>query len=321
MAPQLIFGTASFGMPMTEFQDAEAVKRLLQALKELGITRLDSGARYPPPKPGRSEELIGEAKEISCEFLVDTKIYTDTATDGSGDLTAGAIVKSTDGSLKRLQADSVNVLHVHRADPATPLEEQVQGFNDQITQGHCKKWGVSNVPPPVLEKMIQICEEKGWQKPSCYQGVYNLVTRGMETKLLPLLRAHGIAYNGFQPLAAGFLTGKLVNNEQAGTRFGDDHPLGAISRRMFGGEDLLSAMKKFDTEVKAQGLMPVEVAIRWLMYHSALEDDDGIVLGASKVAQVIDTVNFIRKGPLPESILPLADELWGSVKGTRGEIV
>ncbi|KAI8959971.1 putative oxidoreductase [Daldinia sp. FL1419] len=321
MAPQLIFGTASFGMPMTEFQDAESVKGLLRKLEELGISRLDSGARYPPPKPGRSEELIGEAKEVSSKFLVDTKIFTDTATDGSGDLTVAAIKKSTEGSLKRLQADGVNVLHIHRADPATPLEEQVQGFNDQIAQGHCKKWGVSNVSPQDLEKMVQICEEKGLQKPSCYQGVYNLVTRGMETKLLPLLRAHGIAFNGFQPLAAGFLTGKLVNNEQAGTRFGEDHPLGAISRRMFGGEDLLSAMKKFDTEVKAQGFTPAEVAIRWLVHHSGLGEEDGIVLGASKATQIVETVGLIRKGPLPEAILPLVDELWGGVKGTRGEII
>lgn len=90
---------------------------------------------------------------------------------------------------------------------------------------------------------------------------------------------------------------------------------------MFGGEDLLSAMKRFDAEVKAQDLTPVEVAVRWLVYHSALGDDDSIVLGASKVAQVIDTVGLIRKGPLPESILPVANELWNSVEGTRGELL
>ncbi|KAI1657170.1 hypothetical protein F4813DRAFT_390142 [Daldinia decipiens] len=177
-------------MPMTEFQDSETVKVLLRTLEELGITRLDSGARYPPLNPGRSEELIGEAKELSSRFLVDTKIYTDTATDGNGDLTVEAIKKSVDGSLKRLQADNVY---------------------SQQRQHEVK--------------------QNGLQKPSCYQGVYNLVTRGMETKLLPLLRAHGIVFNGFH---------------------------------------------------------------RWLMYHSGLGDGDGIVLGASKVTQIIKTVHLIR---------------------------
>lgn len=46
--------------------------------------------------------------------------------------------------------------------------------------------------------MLQICETEGLQKPSCYQGDYNLVTRGMETKLLPILRAHNMTFNAFR---------------------------------------------------------------------------------------------------------------------------
>ena len=103
MAPQIIFGTASFGMDLTEFQDPATVKRLLEKLPDLGIYRLDSAARYPPMKPGRAEELIGETQDISGSFLVDTKVYTDTKTDGSGDLTSEAVEKSLLASLQRLK--------------------------------------------------------------------------------------------------------------------------------------------------------------------------------------------------------------------------
>lgn len=92
----------------------------------------------------------------------------------------------------------MNVLHIHRADPATPLEDQIQGFQQQLSQGHCKQWGVSNVPIPVLKQMLQLCEQKGWEKPSCYQGPYNLITRGMENELLPLLREHNMVFKAFQ---------------------------------------------------------------------------------------------------------------------------
>ena len=111
----------------------------------------------------------------------------------------------------------MNILHAHRADPSTPLIEQVVAFNQQISNGHCQgvgadgdtcstisvltgicQWGVSNVPPAMLEQMLRLCEENGLKKPSCYQGDYNLITRGMETKILPILRAHGIAYNAFR---------------------------------------------------------------------------------------------------------------------------
>ena len=103
MVPQLIFGTASFGMSMTDFQDPASIQSLLAVLRDLGVQRLDSGARYPPMKPGRAEELICEALDSTKAPLVDTKVFTDTQTDGSGDLTAEAIERSVQGSLGRLK--------------------------------------------------------------------------------------------------------------------------------------------------------------------------------------------------------------------------
>lgn len=106
MPPKLIFGTATFGMPgHGAFEETEAVVPLMATLKELGIKHLDTGARYPPPRPGRSEEIIGETGD---GFVVDTKVYTDTSTDGSGDLEKGAMEKSVEDSLKRLKRDRVS---------------------------------------------------------------------------------------------------------------------------------------------------------------------------------------------------------------------
>ena len=113
MAPQLIFGTASFGMDLTDFQDAASVTSLLKTLQELKIHRLDSGARYPPMKPGRAEELIGETKELSRDFIIDTKVYTDVQKDGGGDLTSEAIDQSLRASLHRLEkADGVGSIRM-----------------------------------------------------------------------------------------------------------------------------------------------------------------------------------------------------------------
>ena len=116
------------------------------------------------------------------------------------------------------------------------------------------------------------------------------------------------------------MTGKLINNEHAGTRFGDDNPLGKFAQRLFGAEEVHSAMKTFDAEVKSHNLTPIEVAIRWIAHHSALRDEDGIVLGASKVEQIRETVTMMKKGPLPREVLKIAEDLWSAVKGVRGEI-
>ena len=90
-------------MDLTDFQDAQSVSNLFRTLKDLGIHRLDSAARYPPLKPGRTEELIGETSELSKDFTIDTKIYTDVKTDSNGDLSFQSIEKSVQSSLKQLQ--------------------------------------------------------------------------------------------------------------------------------------------------------------------------------------------------------------------------
>ena len=123
-----------------------------------------------------------------------------------------------------------------------------------------------------------------------------------------------------RPLAAGFLTGKLTNHNYDGTRFADDNPLGKFAQKLYGAEDLKQAMKKFDIGVKAYDVTSLEVAIRWIMHHSTLGDGDGIILGASKVEQLRQTVMFARKGPLPEELVRLAEDLWTAVNGSRGEI-
>ena len=125
-----------------------------------------------------------------------------------------------------------------------------------------------------------------------------------------------------RPLAAGFLTGKLVNNEHADTRFGENNPLGKhFAEKVFGAEDLHSAMRKFDAEAKSHGMTSIEVAIRWIAHHSALRDEDGIILGASKAVQIRETVNMIKKGPLPGEVLKAAEDLWSAVEGSRREII
>lgn len=124
-----------------------------------------------------------------------------------------------------------------------------------------------------------------------------------------------------RPLAAGFLTGSAVNNEVAGTRFAKDNPLGNIMQSIFSANGIHAAMLKFDAAVKSKSLTPLEVAVRWIVHHSALKEGDGVILGASKTHQIQQTVAFIKKGPLPDEIITLTDELWGDVKESRGTVL
>lgn len=114
MAPQLVYGTATFGMDITEFQDATGASKMLETVRSLGIRRIDTAPRYPPFCPGRAEQLRGEAIEVSSDFTVDTKVYTDTRTYGSDDLQSNAIERSISESLGRLKRPQGVSLHQYQ---------------------------------------------------------------------------------------------------------------------------------------------------------------------------------------------------------------
>lgn len=50
----------------------------------------------------------------------------------------------------------------------------------------------------MVEEYIQICEEKGYVKPTWYQGQYSIVCRTAESALLPALRKHGIKFTAYR---------------------------------------------------------------------------------------------------------------------------
>lgn len=80
-------------------------------------------------------------------------------------------------------------------------------------------------------------------------------------------------------------------------------------------------MSKFNDTVKAHAVSPNEVALRWLMHHSALGEGDGIIWGASKIEQIQENMRHLGNGKLPDALVEVAEALWKAVEGTRGEIL
>lgn len=61
-----------------------------------------------------------------------------------------------------------------------------------------------------------------------------------------------------------------------------------------------------------------EVALRWVMHHSALKPDfgDAIVIGSAKPAQLDEALTICKKGPLPDELVRMIDELWNVAEST-----
>lgn len=76
--------------------------------------------------------------------------------------------------------------------------------------------------------------------------------------------------------------------------------MGKAAQGIFGAEYLRTPIKQLEIKLKPYNISPVEVAIRWIAHHSVLGDGDGIVIGASKVEQIQQTVGMIEVVPYPE---------------------
>ncbi|KAF2012095.1 Aldo/keto reductase [Aaosphaeria arxii CBS 175.79] len=202
--PQFTYGAGNLSYDWTP----DTINDLAKALKEAGINRVDSAAIYPFTDPGGSDRLLGIGKFPEKGFTVDTKAMV--FGDGSGTMTEAAIEKSLSGSLEGLKIPKVNVFYCHSPDKQTPIAEQAAAMDAEYRKGRFSHLGICNIPTEMLEEWIQVAEQKGYVKPSIYQGQYNLLSRTYETTLFPLLEKHGINFAAFSPLASGFLTGKLT---------------------------------------------------------------------------------------------------------------
>ncbi|CZT12293.1 related to aflatoxin B1 aldehyde reductase [Rhynchosporium agropyri] len=324
MPPSLIFGAGGIGRGVISYSwvDASQTSSLLTTLEALGLTELDSAAGYPPGAPWVTEGLLGETKAAERGFVIDTKILAKREEGGIGTLSQEGIDESLAKSLELLGTKQVNVLYAHAPDSSTPAEETARAFDKHFRAGSFKKLGLSNYSTAQMAEYLKVCREKGYVKPSYYQGHYNAITRQGEEELYPLLRAHGIKIVAYGPLAGGFLTGKvsLPSSDKEkilkGGRFeSGKFPLYEVT---FDKDDVHAAVRAFALKCEQKGMTPTEVSLRWIMWHSVLTDGDSIILGATREEQLKKNVEFCQREKLDDDLVKACEELWTTARGVIG---
>lgn len=207
--------------------------------------------------------------------------------------------------------NKVNVLYCHGPDFITPITDQARAFNEQYKKGRFTHLGVSNISADMLREWLQVAEKEGYVKPSVYQGQYNLLCRSYEESLFPLLRENGITFAGYSPIAGGFLLGNFTaDGVQSGKRFALNTPYTA----WYNHPSMHEAVRKLKAISEKTGLGMDELSFRWERYHSALKDDDVIIMGASKIEQIRSSVKKASNGPLAEDVAEDLSDLWEGCK-------
>ncbi|KAI5193571.1 hypothetical protein AUEXF2481DRAFT_31281 [Aureobasidium subglaciale EXF-2481] len=297
-----IFGGAGVGRGA--FQTVEDCHEVFKTLKAYGVETIDTAQLY-----GASEQVLGEAK-AGEQFIVDTKTPGGFNPQAN---TKDAILENGHESSKKLGA--LDVFYIHSPSPTEPNAEVLSAVNELYKAGVFKRFGLSNFTASDVEAVYDYCEKNGLVKPSVYQGNYSPVARRQDTELLPTLRKLGISFYAYSPLAGGFLTKTKQEVLDGKGRFGLEM-IGAIYTNMYARPQLLDSLVDWEKIASEAGISRAELAYRWVKYNSALkpEHGDGIIVGASSLEQLKETLEGLDHGPLADEVVEKIDALWDTIK-------
>ena len=306
---KLILGTMTFG----ESVFSPDVKAFVEAFLNNGGEKLDTAYVY---NDGNCERLLGEVLPgLDRPFAIATKVNPRI----SGKLDADAAYKQVNESLERLRLDSVDTVFLHFPDPATPVESVLSAMADLHDQGKYKELGLSNFPAWMVADVWHICDKHGWVKPTVFEGVYNPLTRRAEAELNDCLNHYGLRFYAYNPMCGGLLTGRYGKFEDAPTDGRFTHRPNYQGR--YWKKSFFDAVDLIKTAAEKHGITSIEATYRWLAYHSMLNEErgDAILIGASKLNHLIQNMETVKAGPLPEDVVEAFQQAWSITKGDSPE--
>ena len=187
--------------------DTESIATLHRAL-DLGINFWDTADVYGY---GVNEELISKVLVPNRDkFFIATK-FGFRQKEGGGNYFDGSVAhlkNSVEASLKRLKIDTIDLYYAHRIDPNVPVEEMVGAMAQLVKEGKVRYLGLSEASVASIRKAHAV------HPIAALQSEYAVVTRGVETEILPVLRELGISLVPYSPLARGLVTATVQGKDQ-----------------------------------------------------------------------------------------------------------
>ena len=201
------FGDASRGQhswTIDEKHSREIIKKGL----DLGVNFYDTAIGY---QSGTSEQYVGKAlKDFTSkreDFVIATKFLPRTNEEIENNISGQQHIENMiNTSLKNLNTDYVDLYIYHMWDWLTPIEDILEGLNNQVKAGKVRYIGISNCFAWQLAKANSIAEKEGFEKFVSIQGHYNLIFREEEREMLPFCKEENIALTPYSALASGRLS-------------------------------------------------------------------------------------------------------------------
>jgi aryl-alcohol dehydrogenase-like predicted oxidoreductase len=259
----ITFGGNVFGWTLDEAKSFE----ILDGFFEADFNFVDTADSYSHwvegNKGGESEMIIGKwmkSRNNRSKVILTTKVGSDMGGGGKKDLSKNHIIESIDGSLKRLQTDYVDLYQSHYDDPATPIEETLEAYDQLIRAGKVRWIGASNFSADRLKESLATSKRLSLPKYQSFQPEYNLYKReGFEKDLEQICADNHLGVISYYSLASGFLTGKYRSEADLGKSKRGAGVKSFMNERGF------KILKALDEVSEQYNSSPASVALAWLI--------------------------------------------------------
>jgi len=297
----LSFGAGTFGGGGDFFRawgqtDVPGAKRVVDICLDAGLNLFDTADIY---SDGLSEEILGEAITGKREQLLISSKATFRMGDGPNSVGSSRyhLIRSCEGSLKRLKTDRIDIYHMHGFDATTPVDETVEALDSLVKAGKVRYVACSNFSGWHLMKSLAVAERYGWARYVAHQVYYSLIGRDYEWELMPLGLDQKVGALVWSPLGWGRLTGK-VRRGQA---------LPAVSRLhetadkgpQVEDEYLYQVVDVLDEVAKETGKSVTQVALNWLLQRPTVSS---LVMGARTEEQLKENLGADGWNLTPEQV-------------------
>jgi aryl-alcohol dehydrogenase-like predicted oxidoreductase len=296
---RLCLGTMNFG-PQTSEADAF---RIMDRALEHGINFFDTANVYGwKLGEGVTEQIIGrwfaQGGGRREKVVLATKVYGHMGDwPNQEKLSALNIRQASEGSLRRLQTDHIDLYQMHHVDRETPWEEIWQAMQVLVGQGKVLYVGSSNFAAWDIAQANAAARARNFLGLVCEQSKYNLATRMIELEVIPACRAFGVGIIPWSPLGGGILGGALQKAKEG--RRADEKQQAEIEKQ----RTKLEAWEKFCKEL---GEKPADVALAWLIHNPAVTAP---IIGPRTIEQLDGTLRALEL-KLDAAALQKIDELW-----------
>jgi aryl-alcohol dehydrogenase-like predicted oxidoreductase len=280
-------------MGMSDFYGAadraESLATIHAAL-EAGVTLFDTGDFYGM---GHNELLLQEALKGGRRERVFLQVKFGAQRDPAGaflgfDARPVAVKTALAYTLKRLGTDHVDLYQPARLDPAVPIEETVGTIADLVRAGYVRYIGLSEMGAATIRRAHAV------HPITAVQIEYSLMSRRLETDILPAVRALGIGVTAYGILSRGLLSGRRADPPPP-QDFRGHFP-------RFQGENLqrnLALVEFLRRIAQEKGVTPAQLAIAWVLSQGT---DILPLIGARTRAQLQETLGALDVALGPEDL-------------------